>query len=565
MNRHNSEQGIDKSPSGISGLDEITGGGLPSGRPTLICGSAGAGKSLFAMTFLVEGAIKYNEPGVYMSFEETAEELSSNVASLGYDLPTLIAEKKIAIDHVEIERNQIEETGEYDLDGLFVRLGFAIKSTGAKRVAIDTIEVLFAGLSDTGVLRAELGRLFRWLKDQGVTAIITGEKGEGTLTRNGLEEYVSDCVILLDHRVDDQVATRRLRIVKYRGTSHGTNEYPFLIDEDGITVLPVTSMLLDHDVSDERVSSGVDPLDDMLGGRGFYRGSSVLVSGSAGSGKSTLAAHFVDETCRRGERCIYFAFEESPLQIMRNMRSVGIDLNQWVHKGLLKFSASRPNLWGLEMHLARMHKEISDFRPRVVVVDPIYNLKSVGSNSEVHSMLLRLIDYLKSMAITGMFVALDSSNTSEADNSTVSSLMDSWIQLRTIEHSSERNRGIYILKSRGMSHSNQIREFMLTDDGIRLREVYLGKGEVLTGSARLIQEALDEQEKVEQQQAIERMARDAVRRRQLLEQQISTLQSELENVNDEFDHLTREQQVASQLGDSARTQLTESRNVGAKR
>ncbi len=398
---------LSKAPSGITGLDEITGGGLPRGRASLICGGAGSGKTLFALTHLVEGALKYGEPGAFICFEETEEELAANVASLGFDLKQLIASNKLAVDYVHVERSEIEETGEYDLDGLFVRIDYAIKSVGAKRVALDTIEALFSGLSNTGVLRAELRRLFRWLKDQGVTSVITAERGDGVLTRHGLEEYVSDCVIVLDHRVADQVATRRLRVVKYRGASHGTNEYPFLIDAGGIGVLPVTSVELAHDVSNERVSTGVAGLDAMLGGEGFWRGSSVLVSGMAGTGKTTLAAAFVDAACRRGERAIYFAFEESPHQIVRNMRSVGVDLQPWIDAGLLRFSASRPTLWGLEMHLARMHKEVETFAPQVVAIDPIYNLSAVGSATEVRMMLLRLIDYLKSKTVTALLTAAD--------------------------------------------------------------------------------------------------------------------------------------------------------------
>ena len=386
---------LSKTPSGIRGLDEITGGGLPSGRASLICGGAGSGKTLFGLTYLVEGALHYNEPGVFICFEETEEELAANVASLGFDLKQLIAANKIAVDYVRVERSEIEESGEYDLEGLFVRIDYAIKSVGAKRVALDTIEALFSGLSNIGVLRAELRRLFRWLKDRGVTSIITAERGDGALTRHGLEEYVSDCVIVLDHRVADQVATRRLRVVKYRGATHGTNEYPFLIDPDGVSVLPVTSIDLAHDVSSERVSTGVAGLDAMMGGEGFWRGSSVLVSGMAGTGKTTLAASFVDAACRRGERAIYFAFEESPHQIVRNMRSVGLDLQQWVDAGLLRFLAARPTLWGLEMHLARMHKAVEAFDPQVVAVDPTYNLSAVGSATEVRLMLLRLIDYLE--------------------------------------------------------------------------------------------------------------------------------------------------------------------------
>jgi circadian clock protein KaiC len=553
-----------KSRSGIPGLDEVTGGGLPTGRPTLICGAAGAGKTLFAMSFLVAGATQFNEPGVFMSFEETEDELRSNVASLGYDLTALIAEKKLAIDYVHLERSEIQETGEYDLDGLFVRLGYAIKTTGAKRVVLDTLEALFAGLSDTGILRAELRRLFRWLKDQGVTAMITGEKGEGSLTRHGLEEYVSDCVILLDHRVIEQVATRRLRVVKYRGSSHGTNEYPFLIDTDGITVLPVTSLQLGHDVSDERVSTGIAHLDEMMGGKGFYRGSSILVSGTAGTGKSTLAAHFIDAACRRGERCLYFAFEESPQQIMRNMRSVGLDLGQWVEKDLLRFSASRPSLWGLEMHLARMHKEVDRFKPQIVVIDPIYNLSAVGTSNELHSMLLRLIDFLKMQAVTGMFISLDSNQASDNDESKVSSLMDTWLQLRNIEYSSERNRGLYILKSRGMQHSNQIREFLLTDKGIRLRDVYLGSGGVLTGSARLAQEAKEAKAQLEQQEAIERRMRESARKRQLLQQQIAALTAELDSQDEDLARLMRQQTSAGEAACTLQEQLAASRGIGGK-
>lgn len=548
-----------KSPSGIRGLDEVTGGGLPTGRPTLICGGAGAGKTLFAMTFLVIGATQFDEPGVFMSFEETEVDLKSNVASLGYDLDKLEQEKKLAIDYVRLERGEIQETGEYDLDGLFVRLAYAIKTTGAKRVVLDTIEALFAGLSNTGILRAELRRLFHWLKEQGVTAIITGEKGDGTLTRHGLEEYVSDCVIVLDHRVNDQVATRRLRVVKYRGSTHGTNEYPFLIDAGGITVVPVTSLQLEHRISSERVTTGVPHLDEMLEGKGFYRGSSVLVSGAAGTGKSTLAAHFVDAACRRGERCIYFAFEESQEQVVRNMRSVGIDLAQWIDQGLLRFSASRPTLWGLEMHLARMHKEVDDFKPRIVAIDPIYNLSGLGSNNEVHSMLLRVVDFLKSQAVTALFVSLDSGKASDAEQSAVSSLMDTWLQLRTIEHSSERNRGIYVIKSRGMNHSNQIREFMLTAEGIRLREVYLGGGEVLTGSARQAQETREAKAEIEHQQAVERLKRDAARKRQLLEQQLAAIQAELDAQDDDIARFTAQQYAADHALAEGRQQLAASR------
>ena len=381
---------FEKSPTGIKGLDEITNGGLPKGRPTLVCGAAGCGKTLFAMEFLVRGATQYNEPGVFMSFEETAEELTKNVASLGFDLNRLAASKRLLIDYVRVERSEIEETGEYDLDGLFIRLEHAIDSIGAKRVVLDTVESLFAGLPNPLILRAELRRLFRWLKDKGMTAIITGEKGDNTFTRHGLEEYVSDCVIFLDHRVTDQLSTRRMRIVKYRGSTHGTNEYPFLIEEKGISVLPITSIGLNHPVSTQRISTGIPRLDTMLGGKGYFRGSSILLSGTAGTGKTSAAASFIDAACRRGERCIFFAFEESSAQIIRNMRSVGIDLEPWVTKGLLKFHAERPSVYGLETHLLTMHKAINEFKPAVVVVDPITNLISAGNPLDVKSMLTRL-------------------------------------------------------------------------------------------------------------------------------------------------------------------------------
>lgn len=460
---------LPKALTGIDGLDEITGGGFPRGRPTLICGSAGAGKTLLAMEFLVRGATEYNEPGVFMAFEETAADLAQNVSSLGFDLETLIKEKKLAVDYVRVERDEIDETGEYDLEGLFIRLGAAIDGIGATRVVLDTIENLFSGFQNEGILRAELRRLFRWLKDKGVTAVITAERGDGTLTRQGLEEYVSDCVILLDHRVTEQISTRRVRIVKYRGTSHGTNEYPFLIDEDGFSVLPVTSLGLQHSVSNERVSSGILQLDTMLGGKGFFRGSTVLVSGTAGTGKTSLAAHFADAACGRGERCIYFSFEESPGQLTRNMRSIGLDLEPWVKKNLLRFHSSRPTIYGLEMHLLTVHKLIQDFQPDAVVLDPIGSLTNAGNQRDANLMVIRLIDFLKLQGITAFFTNLASGGEAlEQTDVHISSLVDTWILLRQIELGSERNRAMYVLKSRGMAHSNQLREFVLTDHGFEL-------------------------------------------------------------------------------------------------
>ncbi|CAG0947108.1 Circadian clock protein kinase KaiC [Anaerolineae bacterium] len=519
---------LPKSPTGIQGLDEITGGGLPKGRTTLICGGAGCGKTLLAMEFLVRGARQFNEPGVFMAFEETAQDLTKNVASLGFDLKDLIARKKIALDFVYIERDELQETGEYDLEGLFIRLAQAIDSIGAKRVVLDTIELLFAGLSNPLIVRAELRRLFRWLKDKGVTAIITGERGEATLTRQGLEEYVSDCVIVLDHRVSDQVSSRRLRVVKYRGSTHGTNEYPFLIDEDGISVLPITSLGLQPIVSTARIPTGVARLDSMLGG-GYYRGSSVLVSGTAGTGKSSLAAHFAVAACRRGERALYFAFEESPSQITRNIRSIGIDLEPWVQKGLLQFQANRPSLAGLEMHLTMIHKAINAFKPQVVIVDPLTSFAVGGNETEVKAMLIRMLDLLKMNQITSLFTSLTMSGGAlEQTQVAITSLIDTWLLLRDIEIGGERNRGIYILKSRGMAHSNQIREFLLTDHGVELRDVYVGPSGVLTGSARLAQEAQEQAVKTLRGQEVESRQFELERKRMVLEAQIAALRAEFE-------------------------------------
>jgi len=516
-----------KAPTGIQGLDEITGGGLPKGRPTLVCGSAGCGKTLLAMEFLVRGATQFNEPGVFMAFEETAKDLTQNVASLGFDLNDLIARKKMVLDFVYIERSEIEETGEYDLEGLFIRLGLAIDSIGAKRVVLDTIESLFAGLPNPLILRAELRRLFRWLKEKGVTAIITGERGDETLTRQGLEEYVSDCVIVLDHRVSDQASSRRLRVVKYRGSTHGTNEYPFLIDEDGISVLPVTSLGLQHKVSTERIPTGIARLDAMLGGAGYYRGSSVLISGTAGNGKSSLAAHFVDAACRRGERALYFAFEESPSQIIRNMRSIGINLEPWVKKGLLFFQATRPSFAGLEMQLTMMHKKVNTFKPHVVVVDPLNGFVIGGNEVEVKSMLMRLADFLKTNQVTSLFTSLTSGDKpSEVTDVAMSALIDTWLVLRNIEIGGERNRALSILKSRGMAHSNQIRECLLSNHGVELCEVYVGAGGVLTGSARLAQEALEQAGKLTRKQETERRQLELESKRRALEEQINAMRAE---------------------------------------
>jgi circadian clock protein KaiC len=549
--RTKSQRGaLPKTPTGISGLDEITLGGLPKGRPTLVCGAAGCGKTLFAMEFLLRGAEQFGEHGVFMAFEETEQDLAENVRSLGFDLDKMVADNKISVDHVRVERNEIEETGDYDLEGLFLRLGLAIDSVGAKRVVLDTLESLFGGFTNEALLRAELRRLFRWLKDKGVTAIITGERGEGQLTRQGLEEYVSDCVILLDHRVKEQVSTRRLRIVKYRGSTHGTNEYPFLIDEDGIHVLPLSSLHLNHPASSERISSGIPRLDAMLGGEGYYRGSSILISGTAGTGKTSLSAHFADATCRRGERCLYLAFEESPAQLTRNMKSIGVDLAPWIEKGLLRLESSRPTLHGIEMHLATIHKVVNNFKPQVVIIDPISNFSNAGTAAEAEAMLLRLIDFLKSRQITAMFVHLTAGgNAWEKTDVGVSSLTDTWILLRDIELAGERNRGLYVLKSRGMKHSNQIREFIVTSEGIKLEDVYVGAEGVLTGSMRAAQEDREKAALQARAQEFERKQRDLARRRAVLEAQITALRAEFEAAEEESKTVaeqdrTREQQIA---------------------
>ncbi len=526
---------LQKCPTGIDGLDELTRGGIPRGRPTLVTGAAGSGKTLLAMEFLVKGATLYDEPGVFMAFEETAEDLTTNVASLGFDLDGLVKKKKLAIDYVYIERSEIEETGEYDLEGLFIRLGHAIDSIQAKRVAVDTIEVLFGGLPNDAILRAELRRLFRWLKDKGVTALITGERGDTTLTRYGLEEYVADCVILLDHRITDQISTRRLHIVKYRGSAHGTNEYPFLIDEDGISVLPITSLGLGYDVPRERISTGIARLDAMFDGKGFYKGSSVLVSGTAGTGKSTVAAHFASAACRKGKRSLYFAFEESPQQIVRNMASVGINLKLWVARKRLIIRASRATVYGLEMHLLEVMKLIRTFKPDVVVVDPISNLISVGLAPDVKSMLTRLIDYLKSQQITTLFTSLTTSEGSlERTETGVSSLMDTWIVLMDIEGQGERNRGLTIVKSRGMPHSNQLREYRLTHKGLYLEDVYVGPQGVLTGAARATREAEEKAVSLAHLEEIKRKEREIKRKRAVVDAQITALRADYEAEEEEL-------------------------------
>ncbi|MGZ4969219.1 MAG: circadian clock protein KaiC [Methylobacter sp.] len=548
-----------KSPTGIQGLDEITGGGLPTGRPTLVSGGAGSGKTMLSIEFLVRGAMQFDEPGVFMMFEESAAELTANVRSLGFDLDRLVSEKKLVLDYVHIERSEIEETGEYDLEGLFIRLGYAIDTIGAKRVVLDTIEALFVGLPNQAILRAELRRLFRWLKDRGMTAIITGEKGDATITRFGLEEYVADCVIILDQHMEKQISTRRLRVLKYRGAAHGTNEYPFLIGEHGFSVLPITSLRLDHEASSQRLSTGIAQLDDMLEGQGVFRGSSVLVSGSPGTGKSSIGATFLNAACQRGERALLFAYEESSKQILRNMRSIGIDLQPWIKKGLLQIHSSRPTLQGLEQHLVMIYDTVQSFRPSVIVVDPISNLTLKHNETEVKPTLMRLIDFLKQQQITTVFTSLTSGGETPEDSQVgVSSLMDTWLLLRNVEFNGERNRTLYVLKSRGMAHSNQVREFILSDTGIDLVDVYLGADHVLTGTARVAQETHERAAFELRRQDHERKLRQLATKQKAIEAQIAALQAEAESEAAEVSYAIAQETLldnASQQNIAAMTQL----------
>ena len=532
---------LPKCPTGIQGLDEITGGGLPRGRPTLVCGGAGCGKTLLAAEFLVRGAVQFDEPGVLMAFEETEKELKANVASLGFDLEGLVRRKKIVIDYVHIERSEVQASGEYDLEGLFVRLGHAIDSIGAKRVVLDTMEVLFASLPNEAVLRSELRRLFRWLKDKGVTAVITAERGRETLTRHGLEEYVSDCVIVLDHRVNDQIATRHLRVVKYRGALHGTNEFPFLIGEKGIGVLPITSLALNHTASNARIATGIPRLDAMLGGRGFFRGSSILLTGTPGTGKTIISANFAQAAARRGERVLFFSFEESPDQIIRNMHSIGLRLEPLVKRRLLRFHAARPSLYGLEMHLATMFKEIATFQPHVVIVDPITSLMDAGTPSECRGMVTRLVDYLKAGQVTTLFTSLtQAGHALQQSEASMSSLMDSWLLLQDFEGNGERNRVLYVLKARGMKHSNQIREFLISDHGIDVVDAYIGPSGVLTGSARAAQNALEKAALLASQQEAAQLKREVDRKRAALERQISVLRADYETEAQELRRIAQQ-------------------------
>jgi circadian clock protein KaiC len=559
INSNNNKITLEKSSSGILGLDEITEGGLPKGRPTLICGSAGCGKTLFAMEFLVHGA-EIGEPGVFVSFEETQKELEENFGSLGVDIKSLVEQDKLLVEYIYLERSEIEETGEFDLEGLFIRLAYAVKKLGAKRIVLDTLEALFSGLPNEFILRAELRRLFAWLKSNGLTAVITGERGEKSLTRYGLEEYVADCVILLDNPVSNKISTRNLRIMKYRGSSHGSNEYPFLIDEDGISVLPITSLMLEHKASNQTIPTGIPRLDNMLGGQGFYKGSSVLITGAAGNGKSSMSAIFADKTCREGNKCLFFAFEESPDQIIRNMRSINIDLKPWVDKGLLKFHATRPTLYGLETHLVSIHRMISEFQPDVVIFDPISNLITIGTTDEVKSMLTRLIDFIKNKQITTLSTSLRIMGGLETDIG-VSSLMDTWIDLKALETNGERNRTIDIIKTRGMFHSNQLREFKITNDGIEIVNVYLGPSGMVTGTARISQIANEKANKLKRQQEIEAKQRKLEQKRQAIDAKVKELESNYEIEKQELETIIDQEKLKEETIEMERNAMAKMRHA----
>jgi circadian clock protein KaiC len=560
VGQQGSLRGPDKAPTGITGFDEVTGGGLPRGRPTLVAGAAGSGKTLFGIEFLVRGARDYGEPGVLIAFEEAESDLATNVASLGFDLEQLEEDGLLAIDAFRLDPAEIIETGSFDLEGLFIRLAMAVESVGAKRVFLDTIELLFSALPNEAIIRGELGRLFRWLKERDLTVVISGERGgEGDLTRFGIEEYVSDCVVTLDHRVEDQISTRRLRVVKYRGSLHGTNEYPFLITERGLVVVPITSVGLTYEATTERISSGIPRLDEMLAG-GVYRGSSVMISGTAGTGKTSVGALMADASCARGEKALFFSFEESPDQLIRNMRSIGVDLKRWIDAGLLQVKAVRPTAFGFEEHLAMLHQVLDEHEPQLVVLDAVASLAHAGAQSATTSAISRDLDLLKGRGITCVMTTLTHGEREESSQVDVSSLCDTWMLLRNDESNGERNRLLFVIKSRGSAHSNQVREFVLTDDGAELLDVYVGPHGVLTGSERVEQIGRERLTQVARADETERRRQELATRSAAIRAEMAALQAQLSADTAEFERFEASADAGRASGVAVRASLGRERS-----
>ena len=552
--------GPEKAPTGITGFDEITNGGLPRGRPTLVTGAAGSGKTMFGIEFLVRGARDFGEPGVMLAFEEAQDDLVTNVASLGFDLKQLESDGLLAIDAFRLDPAEIVETGSFDLEGLFIRLQMAVESVGAKRVVLDTIELLFSALPNEAIIRGELGRLFRWLKERDLTVVITGERGKlGDLTRFGIEEYVSDCVVTLDHRVTDEISTRRLRVVKYRGSLHGTNEYPFLITAQGLVVVPITSVGLTYEASTERVASGIPRLDEMLRG-GVYRGSSVMISGTAGTGKTSIGAMMANASCERGEKALFFSFEESPEQLVRNMLSIGLDLQRWIDSGLLQVRAVRPTAFGFEEHLAMLHQLLNEHEPQLVVLDAVASLTHAGARSATTSAISRDLDLLKGRGITTVMTTLTHGVREESSEVDVSSLVDTWLLLRNQESNGERNRLLFVIKSRGSAHSNQVREFVLTDDGAELLDVYVGPNGVLTGSERIEQVAWEHLSQTSRADETERRRQELAQRSAALTAQIAALEAKLTAENAEFERFVSSEAEGRASGDAVRASQARQRS-----
>ncbi|MBA3285861.1 MAG: circadian clock protein KaiC [Nitrosopumilus sp.] len=559
-NQSQKSKPLKKCPTGIIGLDEITFGGLPKNRCTLICGGAGSGKSIFGIEFVIRGAEFYKEPGLFVAFEENEEELNQNITSLGFNIKELIDSNLLVLDYVHIDRAEFKEIGSYNLDGLFIRLSDSIDRFKIKRVVLDTIEVLFGNFTNEIILRSELQRLFRWFKEKNVTVVVTAEQGVNTFSRYGLEEYVADCVILLDNRMHQQISTRRLRVAKYRGSSHGNNEYPFIINDSGISIIAITSIKLDYPVSNKHVSSGIKQLDTMFGDKGFYSGSSILVSGAAGNGKTSIAASFSNGTCELGKKCFYFTLDESVDQIIRNMNSIGIDLSQWINKDLLRFHAINPYTAGLEAHLADIQRLTNEFNPSVVIIDPIANLKILGPLNEVQGILSILVNFFKNKQITTMFTSLvPEEKFGYVVEEGISNLMDTWVFLQYIHGEGERNRGISILKSRGMSHSNQLREVILSDKGIHLQNVYIGQDKVLAGSARLVQATKLEIENSNRESELKHRERQIEITRKSLEAQISALHETLEDAKEEAIHLNEQKGNIYKLLEESRIEISKMR------